>query len=83
MSPQLRITVGRSTSPDANPTVTDFEIEVVVDYVLHPATAREDASVEVLGATDDDGNEVTLTAREEQRAMRLAESYRDNPVVSL
>lgn len=77
----LRLTLGRTHVGSVSD--TDYELPVTVEYVLHPATALEDASVEILGATDDDGNEVTLTVREEQRAMRLAESYRENPVVSL
>lgn len=61
----------------------DYELPVVIDYVWHPATALHDASAEVLGAVDEGGRDVFLTPREEQRVMRLIESYHENPVQSV
>lgn len=58
----------------------DYELPVTVEYVWHPATALHDASAEVIGVVREDGNEVFLTPREEQRVMRLIESYHENPV---
>lgn len=61
----------------------DYELPVTVEYRWHPATALHDASAEVLGAVDEGGRDVHLTPREEQRVMRLIESYHENPVQSV